>query len=213
MGNNGALSAITAVSTTYAKAYVYLPASAISTGSAAGWYYAVFSSTTAATIYNDTYTSGAPTVPSSPAAFATTGPGAFTQTTGAYIPGPQVVLAGNALSTSGNLRFEIQETNNNSATGKFFAPYVSTSTALGANRLMSFTTTTQTYGQAMTTTFMNGSLSVQNSSGLAGTGITQSAAPRTTANFATDAYLQICVNIGTATDTVTFEGCSITVTP
>lgn len=78
MGNNGALSGITALPRTYAQCYLYMPANAISSGSAAGWYYAVMSSTTAGTVYNNTYTSGVPVPPSSPTAFSTTGPGAFT---------------------------------------------------------------------------------------------------------------------------------------
>ena len=58
MGNNGAISLLSgAVATAYPNAYVYLPALAIAAtgpGSAAGWYYAVFSSTTALTVYNNT---------------------------------------------------------------------------------------------------------------------------------------------------------------
>ena len=85
MGNNGALSAITALPTTYPSAYTYFPVNQIAAGVAAGWYYTVYSSTTAGTVYNNTYTSGTPVIPSSPTPFVTTGPGAFTQTTGADI--------------------------------------------------------------------------------------------------------------------------------
>ena len=54
------------------KAYFYLPANAIATSSAAGWYYGVCTTTTACTVYNNTYTSGTPLIPSSPTAFSTT---------------------------------------------------------------------------------------------------------------------------------------------
>jgi hypothetical protein len=81
MANNGALTLTTALITAYPNAYIYLPANAISAGSAAGFYYAVMSSTTVGTVYNNTYTPASgtlPQVPSSPTAFATVGPGAFT---------------------------------------------------------------------------------------------------------------------------------------
>jgi hypothetical protein len=121
MGNNGALSGITAVISAYPNAYVYLPANAISAGSAANWYYAVFSSTTAATIYNNVYTSGTPTVPASPTAFVTTGPGAYTQTTGAYIKGPTITIPANTVGINGQLFIQSSFSANNNANNKFFS--------------------------------------------------------------------------------------------
>jgi len=103
MGNNGALSAITALSRTYGNAYVWFSANQIAAGVAAGWYYGRFSSTTAATIFNNTYTTGTPAVPSSPTAFATTGPGAITgQTTEVF--GPQISIAANSMGPTGQVR-------------------------------------------------------------------------------------------------------------
>lgn len=49
--------------------YVYLPANAGGAGNAAGWYYCVFSSDTAGTIYGDQYTGGQPQIVGSPGAF------------------------------------------------------------------------------------------------------------------------------------------------
>ena len=103
MGNNGALSGLTAVAVAYPNAYVWMPSGAISAGSAAGWYYAVFSSTTAATVYNNTYTSGTPAIPGSPTAFATTGPGGYTQTTGSNIAAYTLVIPGNTIGVNGTL--------------------------------------------------------------------------------------------------------------
>ncbi|MGH6822409.1 MAG: hypothetical protein ACREC4_02785 [Methylocella sp.] len=85
IANNGALTGLTALATTYANCYMYFPVNAIATGVAAGLYYVIMSSTTAGTIYNNTYTSGLPVIPPSPTAFVTTGPGAYTQTTGTDI--------------------------------------------------------------------------------------------------------------------------------
>ena len=77
IADNGALTGVTALPATFsAGAYCYFPANAISAGSAAGWYWTKFSSTTAGTIYNSTYTTGIPTA-GTDTAFATTGPGAY----------------------------------------------------------------------------------------------------------------------------------------
>jgi len=109
IGNNGALSGITTIPAgiVYPHAYVYLPANAISAGSAAGYYYAQFSSATAATLYNNTYVSGSPSVPSSPTAFVTTGPGAYTQNTAAETAAISVPLAANIVGVSGSIDVNI----------------------------------------------------------------------------------------------------------
>jgi hypothetical protein len=107
IGNNGALTAATALPVTYPSAYAYFPAGAIAAsgaGSAAGWYYMVFSSATAGTIYNNTYTSGTPTIPASPTAFVTTGPGGFTQTTGSFITGYSLTIPGYTIGPNGSVR-------------------------------------------------------------------------------------------------------------
>lgn len=119
IGNNGALSAITAVPNTYPSAYCYFPANAIAAGVAAGWYYTVFSSTTAGTIYNNTYTTGQPIIPTSPTAFATTGPGAYTQTTGSQITGVQYVLPANVMGTTGSVVQHVDSMLLSNANGKY----------------------------------------------------------------------------------------------
>lgn len=101
IGNNGALSGLTALPTTYAQCYMYFPANAIAAGVAAGLYYVVMSSTTAGTIYNNTYTGGVPEAPASPTAFVTTGPGAYTQTTGADVTLVSISLPGGSLGNNG----------------------------------------------------------------------------------------------------------------
>lgn len=107
IGNNGALSAITALPTTYASCYLYFPVDKIAAGVAAGLYYCVMSSTTAGTIYNNKYdpTLGLmPTIPASPTAFVTTGPGAYVQTTGADITLLGCKIPGGAMGNNGSLR-------------------------------------------------------------------------------------------------------------
>lgn len=103
IGNNGALTGITALPLTYSGgAYVYYPANSIAAGVGAGWYWTVFSSTTAGTIYNSTYTSGTP-ANGTLTAFATTGPGAFTGDT-TERAGPTITLPANAMGPSGQIR-------------------------------------------------------------------------------------------------------------
>lgn len=105
MGNNGAVSAMTALPATFSNgAWLYLPAGAVAAGvpAAASWLWFVASSATAGTVYNSTYTSGVPT-PGTTTAFATTGPGAFTGVT-TEVTGPQITIPANSLGTAGHLR-------------------------------------------------------------------------------------------------------------
>lgn len=103
MGNNGALTGITALPNAYPSAYFYLPASAISAGSTAGWYFTQCSTTTACTVFNNVYASGTPVAPSSPTAFATTGPGAFTGATTETVA-ISITIPGNTMGANGFLR-------------------------------------------------------------------------------------------------------------
>lgn len=115
MGNNGANVLGTALGTTYASFYGYYPAGAIAAGSLAGWYYHTGSSTTAITAFNNTYTSGQPTIPAPPIAFATTGPGAYTQTVATDIPAIVVPVTGNTMGVNGAIEVSMMMFNNNSA--------------------------------------------------------------------------------------------------
>lgn len=105
IADNGALTLTTALPNAYANCYMYFPADAIEAGSAAGLYYVQMSSTTAGTIFNNTYTSGRPTIPASPTAFATTGSGAYTQTTAADLTLLSFTLPGGAMGPHGRVEF------------------------------------------------------------------------------------------------------------
>lgn len=137
MGNNGVFTGMTALNTTYPNAYTYWPVDTIAVGVAAGWYYTVFSSTSAGTVYNNRYTSGKPTVPASPTAFATTGPGAVTQTLTA-ITGPQITLPGGSMGPNGRLDLTQLILTNNTASSRSIA------TRLGGINLVSATLTGST---------------------------------------------------------------------
>lgn len=121
MSAAGALSACTALPVAYASAYCYLPANAAATSIAAGWYYCTFSSTTAGTVYLNTYTSGVPTIPTSLTA-VTTG-SSFTGDTGAEI-GPTITLPANSMGPNGAVRigssFSFNTTANNKTIAQLF---------------------------------------------------------------------------------------------
>lgn len=120
MGNNGALTGLTAFNQTYSEGiYLYFGANVIYSGSAAGLYFTVMSSTTAGTIYNNTYTSGIPYAPSSNTAFSSTGPGAFTQTT-SEITLLTVPIPGGLLGKNGQCLTELGFDYKNSANAKTF---------------------------------------------------------------------------------------------
>lgn len=112
----GAITGITALVFTYARAYCYFPANILATSIAAGWYYCTFSNTTTGTAFLDTYTSGIPSIPSSPTA-VTDGKGAFTGDTGEEF-GPTITVPANALGANGVLRDRHQYTFTNNANVK-----------------------------------------------------------------------------------------------
>lgn len=118
IGNNGALTGITALAQTYSGGiYLYFPANAIAAGVAAGFYYCIMSSTTAGTIYNVVLSSGVPTVVSAPTAFATTGPGAYVQSTAAQTA-LTLAIAGNTIGATGHLVIDNAFAISNSAQAK-----------------------------------------------------------------------------------------------
>lgn len=80
-GNNGAFTGMSTLPYAYPACYIWLPINSISATlpAAAGWYYAECSSTTAGTIYNNTWDGAStPVAPTTKTAFATTGVGAVT---------------------------------------------------------------------------------------------------------------------------------------
>ncbi len=66
---------------TYSGVYLYFIAGAVYSGSVAGWYYTVMSSTTVGTVYDNIYTAGTLSIPASPTGIVSAAIGEFTQTT------------------------------------------------------------------------------------------------------------------------------------
>src|SRR3989304_667201 len=124
MGANGALSAITALTNTYPNIYLYFPAGKVYSGSAAGFYYAEMSSTTAGTVYNNIYTPGTnePDIPASPTPITDAGPGAYTQST-SEITAVSATVPGGSMGRKGVIKSEASFFVPNNANGKNFKFY------------------------------------------------------------------------------------------
>lgn len=122
---NGALT-VNALNTTYPNAFVYFPADAIASGVPAGWYYTTFSSTTAGTVFNNRYTSGKPTIPSSPTAFVTSAGAVVAQVTTA-VTGPTFTVPGGSIGPNGLLEVRALWLCNNSVNTKASAITLGTS--------------------------------------------------------------------------------------
>jgi hypothetical protein len=209
MGNNGALSAITAVAAIYPAAYVYLPAAVIASGSLAGWYFAVFSSTSTATVYNNTYSGGTPQIPASPTAFVTTGPGAFTQTTGSFIGTYSLTIPGNTIGANGSVRVSKMLSMNNSAGAK------SSEDIFGGTQF-SLNAPTADLSTGVVTGFSNrGTTNVQAMLGAtSGAGGATTTAPFFGAVDTTqNQTMAVSLKLATATDTITLENVFVELIP
>lgn len=119
---NGAL-AITgaALTTAFAASWLWLPASAAFSGSAAGFYYTTFSSVTVGTVFNNVYTPGTNTgagsfaIPASPTAIVGTGT-AYTNTAETVML--QLTVPAGAMGVNGGARSYGVFLNNNNANNK-----------------------------------------------------------------------------------------------
>ena len=119
VGANGALTITgTALVAGLTEFYGYYPANSITGANAAGFFWTSMSSTTAGTVYNNTYTPGTnpPTIPASPTPFSGTAGAAYTNATGAYIVLAQVALGTNPFGKNGFLRHRGNMTFNTGAT-------------------------------------------------------------------------------------------------
>lgn len=146
MANNGVGTLTTALGATPAitSCYILLPAGAVATGvpAAATYYYAVFTDTTHYTAFNNTYSTGTTSIPGTPTAFVTTGPGAYagvSGATGAY----NLSIPGNTLGINGGLNVTVAFAYTNSAANKVLA------VSFGTMALLSETVTTTLSASSM----------------------------------------------------------------
>ena len=203
IGDNGALSSATAFGTTYESCYLYFPADAIETGSTAGFYYVVMSSTTAGTIYNNTWDgTSIPAAPSTPTAFATTGPGAFTQATTEITALNYPIQAG-FMGANGLYDIWINESSNNSANDKTIKTY------LGASALDTSLVTTGTASIAVRGSNRNNAAKQT----FAVFADAASTLVRTAIDTSAATAIKVSFTLETATDNVMVEGFSIGLLP
>lgn len=215
MANNGALSSITALPATYANAYIALPSGAIASGVPASTdiYYVQMSSTSAGTVCNNRLAdnldaNGAPKIPASCTAFATTGPGAFTGVTGA-VTLVTLTLPANVMGANGILDLVATYTYNNSANNKL------TTVAFGATNIVSANEASTSIGIVTGRVSNRGATNAQTISGSVntGSGINGSgAALYGTVDTTATVSIAFSATHGTATDNAILEGFSIYIT-
>ena len=123
MGDNGAVTGMTALPATYSGgAWLYLPAGAIAAGvpAAAGFYWFIGSSTTAGTVYNSTFDGLSVPALGTATAFSTTGPGAFTGVATGEIVAATVTVPAGAMGANGSVYGDFNLQNNTAAGNKSF---------------------------------------------------------------------------------------------
>ena len=196
VGANGALSAIPVLPRVYTQCYMYFPNGKAYSGSVAGWYYVVMSSTTAGTIYNNrAATEGAPTVPSTLVPIVDAGPGAYTQLTGTTITAISATVKGGSLGPHGGLRVTEITSIANTASNKVTEVY------LGGQNFGSFSISTAGYfaSRYVTDIGFTGLASQVGTyyNGYGGFGVDLS---RGTVNTLVDQALTLTLNIASQTD-------------
>lgn len=206
IGDNGALSALTALAFTYTSCYMYFPVDKIAVGVPAGLYYVVMSSTTAGQIFNNTYNPllGAfPTIPASPTAFVSTGPGAYVQTTAADIVLLGKTIPANSMGPNGGIFIDTAPESNSNANSKTSSIY------LGATKICNCIVTTVVAARWLRSCVNRGVANKQ-------TNILSSAAnamsssnpadnPQTAIDTTVDQVLTWKANLAVATDWMAFQ--------
>lgn len=119
VGANGALTLTTAMTNAnvYPGFWMYFGAGVVYSGSAAGFYWVVMSSTTLGTIYNNVIANGPARIPDAPVPIVAAGPGAYVQTT-SELTAASVILPGNTIGPWGTVTALCAYFCNSSATAK-----------------------------------------------------------------------------------------------
>jgi hypothetical protein len=201
-GNNGALTSGTANPLAYVDTYTYFPADAIVAGSAAGWYWTVWSNTTTATVYNNTWNGTSnPAAVDSPTAFATTGPGAFT---GPTLNAAYATLAMAAANVTDQYDVEIKTTQTDTANAKTVTMRFS---ALGGTLLWTDTLTSLLETDSIHTMKLNGIADKQLITGktFGTTGFVRQAAALAAETTASPWSFALCMSRADATEVVVIE--------
>jgi hypothetical protein len=209
---NGDITLGTALPTTYAAAWVRLPAGAV-VGGLAGLYFATFSSATVGSIkttFVDAATAFTPYIPASPVA-AVGSNAAYTQTTAADVTLANITVPGGAMGPNGALRSEFFTSQNSTAGGKLPKTFFSGVQIFNAGVASSLS------AKGSTRVRNRGSLSAQISTQLntfGGDGVTTgNNFVFTSINTAVDQPLTFTGNIAVATDYIVLECFTVEVLP
>jgi hypothetical protein len=197
------------LSSAYANAYLSFPASGPITSS--GQYYCQMATTVTGVCYSNTYTTGTPTIPTTPTAFSGLTAGQITQNTATVTPMVSASIAAGVLLNNGCLFWDVSYTNNNSAGGK------SVNTRMGSSGV-GISMTTQTYGKLITKMCNAGNASTQVVEGInqnpTSTALQSQAATRTAVNTANAQTITVNEQlVAAATDTAAVEGYAVTMRP
>lgn len=127
-GADAVMYPVSLIDTSVTNSWTYFPAGAIVAAGAAGWYWTLWNSVSQATVYNSVYTTGTTGQPvvGVTTAFSTTGPGAYTQSTGLTTQGPAVTVVANSMGVNGSLELTMLGYGSASTNNKQFNPYLST---------------------------------------------------------------------------------------
>ena len=213
IATSGTVTLGTALPTTYANAFVYFPASAVSGDSTGGIYYVVFSSTTVGVVYAGKYgvangvgaVAFTPVVPSGTLTAVTGSNSSFTGSTTETTLINVTVPAG-SIGNNGQIVVTANWACNNSAGAKAGVVYLG-GTAVGS----SSSYTTSTGGSSMNSVRNRGILTKQVSQ-LVG-GASTDANVYTSIDTSVDKAITITGDTATATDHIILEGFTVTLNP
>ena len=213
IATSGTVTLGTALPTTYANAFVYFPASAVSGDSTGGIYYVVFSSTTVGVVYAGKYgvANGVGAVaftPVAPTGTLTAVTGSNSSFTGSTTETTliNVTLPAGSMGNNGQVVVTANWSCNNSAGAKAGAVYFG-GTVIGT----SSSYTTSTGGSSMNSIRNRGVLNVQ-STQLIG-GASASGHVYTAVDTSASVPIVISGTIGTATDNIILEGFTVQLFP
>jgi hypothetical protein len=201
----GVLTSGTALALTYPRAWVYLPAGAV-VGGSAGWYYAVFSSTTVCQVYTAYQaTMDKPYIPTTLTAAVGVG-GAYTGVTSAVSMG-SVVVPANAMGAFGAVEVAALGAWPNNANNKTFAARFGGSTVLS-------TVATTTLGMTVRKKVQNRATNAQVIHAAAETGAAVATSPSLLAIDTTaDVVVDVAGTMAVATDYLVLESFSVELVP
>ena len=213
IATSGTVTLGTALPTTYANAFVYFPASAVSGDSTGGIYYVVFSSTTVGVVYAGKYgvangvgaVAFTPVIPSGTLTAVTGSNASYTGST-TETTLINVSLPAGSLGNNGQIIVTSNWACNNSAGAKTGKSYLSTS-AVGSTSSY----TTSTGGSAMNSVRNRGVLTAQTSQLIGGA--STGASVYTSIDTSAAVPISITGTIATATDNMILEGFTIKVLP